>query len=156
MTALALGVAVAPMAQAAQPHLRLWRLDCGEIQMNDASPLSDAGAYNGQARRLTDSCYLVQHGQDYMLWDTGLPTALLGKLIDKAPLSPSLKVDLVGQLTRIGVRPDQISRLGISHYHFDHVGQAATFPKAVLLIGAGDWAALRSGEGPGCRPIPTG
>ncbi|HWU13133.1 MAG TPA: N-acyl homoserine lactonase family protein [Caulobacter sp.] len=114
--------------------------------MNDASPLSDAGVYNGQARRLTDSCYLIKHGQDYMLWDAGLPTALQGRPIDKAPLSPTLKVDLVSQLARIGVRPEQISRLGISHYHFDHVGQAATFPKAVLLIGAGDWAALKSGK----------
>jgi N-acyl homoserine lactone hydrolase len=138
----------APHAQAASAELRLWRLDCGEIQMNDASPLSDTGAFAGQSRRLSNGCYLVRHGDDYLLWDAGLPTALLGKPINDQPISPTLSVDLASQLARIGVKPDQIQRLAVSHYHFDHVGQAAAFPKATLLIGAADWAALHASKPP--------
>lgn len=138
----------APQAQAASADLRLWRLDCGEIQMNDASPLSDTGAFAGQSRRLSNGCYLIRHGEDYLLWDAGLPVTLLGKPIDDQPISPTLSVDLVGQLARIGVKPDQIRRLAVSHYHFDHVGQAAAFPKATLLIGADDWVALHGSKPP--------
>lgn len=137
-------------ASASAPEVALWRLDCGTIQMNDASPLSDTGLYAGQSRRLTDGCYLIRHGDDWLLWDAGLPTTLLGKPNDGAAISPTLSQDLVSQLARIGVRPAQIGRLAISHYHFDHVGQAATFPQATLLIGAADWAALHA------KPLPFG
>ncbi|MQI91755.1 MBL fold metallo-hydrolase, partial [Escherichia coli] len=65
---------------------------------------------------------------------------------------PTLAVDLPTQLARIGIRPDDIGRLAISHYHFDHVGQAASFPKATLLIGARDWAALHRGTIPFADP----
>lgn len=61
---------------------------------------------------------------------------------------PTLSVDLPTQLARIGVRPEDITRLGLSHYHFDHAGQATTFSNATLMIGAADWAALHSGKMP--------
>ena len=130
-------------AMAAPAALQLWRLDCGEIQMNDAAPLSDTGAYDGRSRRLSNGCYLIRHGADYLLWDAGLPVSLLGKALDAEPISATLRQDLTSQLARIGVRPEQIGRLAISHYHFDHVGQAALFPGATLLIGAADLKALR-------------
>jgi N-acyl homoserine lactone hydrolase len=130
--------------------MRLWRLDCGTIQVNDLNLFSDTYGYPGATRRFTDSCYLIQHGTDYMLWDTGLPAALLGKPIGKDPMSPTLTQTLATQLGQIGVQPDQISMIGISHYHFDHVGQAATFPKAKLMIGKADLDAMKS------KPLPFG
>ncbi|WP_404337852.1 N-acyl homoserine lactonase family protein [Sphingomonas sp. MMS12-HWE2-04] len=134
------------------PEVELWRLDCGEIQMKDASPLSDTGSYAGKSRRLSNGCYLIRHGKELLLWDSGLPATLRGAPIDAKPISPTLAVDLPTQLARIGIRPDDIGRLAISHYHFDHVGQAATFAKATLLIGAKDWAALHSGTIPFADP----
>lgn len=80
--------------------------------------------------------------------DAGLPTSLLGKPIDHQPISPTLSVDLPTQLAHIGVRPEDIPRLGLSHYHFDHAGQAATFSHATLMIGAEDWAALHAKKMP--------
>lgn len=78
-----------------------------------------------------------------MLWDSGLPAALLGKpLDDKAAMSPTLAKTIVSQLRELGVRPEQIKLLGVSHYHFDHLGQAVDFPKAKLLIGRADLDAL--------------
>ncbi|MGN8001437.1 N-acyl homoserine lactonase family protein [Sphingomonas sp. 22176] len=143
------GQAAAPRAE-----VMIWRLDCGQIVMNDASPLSDAGIYNGESRRLSVGCYLIRHGKELMLWDAGLPKSLLGKPIDHQPISPTLSVDLPTQLARIGVRPGDITRLGLSHYHFDHAGQAAAFSNATLMIGAADWAALRSSTMPfGADPI---
>jgi N-acyl homoserine lactone hydrolase len=50
---------------------------------------------------------------------------------------------LVDQLAQIRVRPEQIEMIGISHWHFDHTGQARHFPQARLLMGRGDLELLR-------------
>ena len=52
------------------------------------------------------------------------------------------KVSVVDQLAKLGVKPEQIKYVGISHYHADHTGQVASFPQATLLIGKGDWDAI--------------
>ena len=78
----------------------------------------------------TYSCYLIKRGDEYMLWDAG--HALTAG-------APAPKVSLVDQLAQINIKPEQIKYMGISHYHADHTGQAASFPSATLLIGKGDW-----------------
>lgn len=144
-------LALAPLTAVAQtpvqsaPEVELWRLDCGTIEFPNIDMFSDSFAYRGQSRTLTDSCYLIRHGQDYMLWDTGLPMAAKGEAPEPIPTPGK---PLTEQLARIDVKPDAITRIGISHAHFDHMGQAADFPAATLMIGAGDWAELQS-EKPG-------
>lgn len=133
----------APAPRAAPPQLQLWRLDCGEIQVSDLDIFSDAYLYVGQQKTLTDSCYLIRHGDRYLLWDTGLPGELAGSSAGDGPFRMSLRTRIRDQLVRIGVRPEQVSFVGISHYHDDHIGQAADFPAATLLIGAEDWEAIR-------------
>lgn len=136
-----------PAARAAD--LELWRLDCGRIEVRDLSFFSDSFAYGGKSRSLTDSCYLVRHEKQFMLWDTGLPASLIGAKLDpKATLAPTLAVDIPSQLARIGVKPEQVEMIGISHNHFDHVGQAAAFPGARLLIGKADFDALKASPPP--------
>jgi glyoxylase-like metal-dependent hydrolase (beta-lactamase superfamily II) len=121
------------------------------VGVKDINFFSDTHDYAAKSTTLAASCYLIRHDNDYMLWDTGLPKAVLGAKIDpNAPLSPSLDVDIVSQLKLIGVAPEKITRIGISHNHFDHLGQAADFPQATLMIGAGDWAQLKS------TPLPFG
>ncbi|MGH6705227.1 MAG: N-acyl homoserine lactonase family protein [Sphingomicrobium sp.] len=55
----------------------------------------------------------------------------------------ALKERVTEQLKRIGLSPNNINYVGISHYHDDHTGQAADFPKATLLMGTGDWEAVK-------------
>lgn len=150
--------ATALTAQTAAPKpavpVKLMRLDCGTVAANDLDQFSDTRAYVGQSKRLTASCYLIKHGDAYMLWDTGLPAAMKGKPIDpKAPMDATVTATLVEQLAAVGIKPEQISMIGISHYHFDHIGQAAAFPGATLLIGKGDFDALKAGE-PGTSKLP--
>lgn len=116
--------------------VRLWRLDCGALWIADLNDMSDTRAYTGRSRQLVGSCYLIQHGSEYLLWDTGLSREALGKPLDRGSRdSESLDRSVVDQLAQIGVKPKQVTRVGISHYHFDHVGQAAEFAHATLLIG---------------------
>ena len=79
------------------------------------------------------SCYLIKHGDQYLLWDTG-----------HAMTAPNVapKVSLVDLLGQINVKPEQINYVGISHYHADHTGQVGSFPNATLLIGKAEWEAI--------------
>lgn len=147
---LAAGTAALSLVNPARAaDVELWRLDCGRIEVRDLSFFSDSFAYGGKSRSLTDSCYLIRHEKQFMLWDTGLPAGLIGAKVDpKAVLSPTLAVDIPSQLASIGVKPEQVTLIGISHNHFDHVGQAAAFPGARLLIGKADFDALKMSPPP--------
>ena len=131
-------------------EVELWRLDCGTIQVNELQQFSDTFNYSGKSKTLTDSCYFIRHNKQLMLWDTGLPEALLNAKFTKEAMSPRLNRTLKDQLQQINVKPDDIDMVGVSHYHFDHVGQAAQFPNAKLLIGSADLAALKQ------TPLPFG
>lgn len=153
LSGMALTAQSTPPAPAAGT-LKLWRLDCGAVQVNTLDAFSDTFAYPGQSKRLAASCYLIKHGDRYMLWDAGLPAALKGAATDPKPaMSPTLAATLPEQLAKIGVAPAAISILGISHYHFDHIGQAPSFPAATLMIGKRDFDALKAGA-PGVDGAP--
>lgn len=138
---LALPFSLSAATPAPKAHVRLWRLDCGTLWIHNLDEMSDTRAYVGQGKKFVGSCYLIRHGEDYLLWDTGLSKEYLGKpYAEGAEDSNSLAATVTEQLAKIGVKPSQISRIGISHYHFDHIGQAADFPQAKLLIGEGDFA----------------
>lgn len=125
------------------------RLDCGTIRVNAGRLFSDAFSYEGQTFPLVESCYLIRHGNNYMLWDTGLSATLLdAELNTKAPISMTLKLTLTQQLTRSGFDPGLIRYIGISHYHPDHTGQLKDFAHAKLFIGSADWDALTGAPPP--------
>lgn len=154
-SALGLMGQAAPPAAAPAP-VKLWRLDCGTVAANNLNAFSDTRAYPGQSKRLTSSCYLIKHGDAYMLWDAGLPAAMKGKPIDpKLPMDATVTRTIVEQIAQLGVKPGQIAMVGISHYHFDHIGQADSFPAATLLIGKGDLDAVRAmPPAPGINTAP--
>ena len=143
---LGLGAMQAPPAPApaAPAQISLWRLDCGEFVINQYGAFfSDTFQYPPGPKNIVGSCYLIRHGDRYMLWDTGLTDTLIGHPFSNAAQTITLRRSLVDQLAQIGVRPEQIEIIGISHWHFDHTGQAARFPQARLLMGKGDIELLR-------------
>jgi glyoxylase-like metal-dependent hydrolase (beta-lactamase superfamily II) len=130
-------MAASAAAQSA-PDMSLTRLDCGKTStLSDVSRFSDVAAFKGLSIQLTFSCYLIKHGNDYLIWDTGNPPAGGGNTAPNAP-----KLSLVEQLAQLNLKPAQVKFVAVSHYHGDHVGQVASFPDATLLIGKGDWDVL--------------
>jgi len=129
-------------APAGQPAaLTLTRLDCGNATIKDFDAFfSDRpGLYEKGPRDIVDSCYLIRHGDQLLLWDTGLPGKLAGVEQDMGPLVARVDRTVAQQLAQLGVKPADIDVVGISHMHNDHTGQAAEFPQAKLLIGKGDF-----------------
>ena len=135
----------APPAPSQPAELSLWRLDCGEFVIKQYGAFfSDTFQYPDGPKDIVGSCYLIRHGDRYMLWDTGLTDALVGTEFDNAAQTLRVRRSLVDQLADIDVTPDRIEMIGISHWHFDHVGQAARFPDARLLMGREDLDLLRA------------
>ena len=103
-------------ASAQAPEISLTRLDCGTPAAPTAvnQRFSDTYAYGDLKLQFVFSCYLIKHGDEYLLWDTG-----------HAMTTPNVapKVSLVDLLAQINVKPEQIKYVGISHYHADHTGQ---------------------------------
>ena len=140
LTRLAFGIcatlfAYTPAQAQTSPTITLTRLDCG----TNAAPtdvglrFSDTYAFNGLKVQLTFSCYLIRHGDDYLVWDAGNP-------VGTTPTAP--KTSLVDLLAQLKLTPTQVKYVAISHYHGDHAGQVSAFPQATLLIGKGDWDLL--------------
>jgi glyoxylase-like metal-dependent hydrolase (beta-lactamase superfamily II) len=134
-TLLATAASTCALAQGAPApaaaDVALARIECGTPVENDvAVRFSDTFAYNGLKVMFSYSCYLIRHGSEYMLWDTGH---------SMSAGAPAPKVSIVDQLATANVTPAQIRYVGISHFHADHTGQLPSFPGATLLIGKGDW-----------------
>jgi N-acyl homoserine lactone hydrolase len=140
--------AFAAPAQAAT-DMALTRFECGTPQAPTAvnQRFSDTYAYGDLKLQFVFSCYLVKHGDDYLLWDTG-----------HSMTAPNVapKVSLVDLLAKLNLKPEQIKYVGISHYHADHTGQVASFPKSTLLIGQKEWEAItapKPAEGVNFKPF---
>ncbi len=126
----------APVLAQPAAEVTLTRLaDCGTQQAPTEVNLrfSDTYSLGSLKTQFVFSCYLIRHGDQYLLWDTG-----------HSMTAPNVapKTSVVDQLAQVGVKPEQINFVGISHYHADHTGQVASFPQSMLLIGAGDWNAI--------------
>ncbi|GAA4713046.1 N-acyl homoserine lactonase family protein [Sphingomonas lutea] len=118
------------------PEMALWRLDCGHFDIDDLE---------GRGRVLMPvSCYLIRHGSDYVLLDTGLKAGLVGTSERQTGQTLTLNRTIADQLGQIGVDPARIGTLVVSHFHGDHHEQSGTVSNARLLIGAGDLAVFRS------------
>src|SRR5204862_1449823 len=96
-------------AQAAS-DLSLARFDCGTPQAPVAvnQRFSDTYAYGDLKVQFVYSCYLIKHGDDYLLWDTG-----------HAMTAPNVapKVSLVDLLAKIAITPEQLNYVVIRQYH---------------------------------------
>jgi glyoxylase-like metal-dependent hydrolase (beta-lactamase superfamily II) len=111
---------LAASSASAEPaaEVSLTRLDCGQtVTLADRglSGFTDVAAFSGLKVQLTFSCYLIKHGADYMVWDTGNPVTAAGATA--APTAP--KTSIVDQLKQLSLKPEQIKFVGISHYHGD-------------------------------------
>src|SRR3954464_13110293 len=87
------------------PEMSLTRFECGTprpaVELNQR--FSDTYAYPGMTLQLVFSCYLIKHGADYMVWDTGFGP-------EAGATTP--KVALVEQLAKMGVKPEQVKFVG--------------------------------------------
>ena len=91
---LAMGLLAAPVLTAHAADVALARLDCGGApEPRSVAAFSDTFAYPDLQLQLVYSCYLVRHGDRYLLWDTGLDGALAGRPKDNALSDRVIRAD---------------------------------------------------------------
>ena len=132
LLAVGAGALFSLSAVAQTPEVTLTRIECGTAVKPTvvAERFTDTFAYKDLVLTFTYSCYLIKHGEEYMVWDTGFAPG-------SNPNAP--KVGMVERLAEVKVKPEQVKYVGISHFHADHTGQLSPFANATLYIGKGDW-----------------
>ena len=130
---------------------KLYRLDCGHSLANDESVWTP-GENLGRDIEFSSTCWLIKHGGEWLLWDTGVPETALNDPKGWSTL-PKLIVyhldkSITAQLAEIGLKPGDIGRVAISHTHGDHIGNMALFPSATVLMQRAEYSWIHSPNGP--------
>jgi N-acyl homoserine lactone hydrolase len=137
LVALACWCAMPARADDAQGVQRLYVLNCGENDTKDLSAWSP-GFNEGKAFQFSDSCYLIRHSKGLLLWESGVSDAIAampdGLTVGNGMLTLHVRKTLRSQLQELGIAPTDITHLGFSHFHGDHVGNANLFTSAKLFI----------------------
>jgi N-acyl homoserine lactone hydrolase len=127
---------------------RLYVFDCGTLINNKPED------YSLKREEVKDTnmgvtCYLVIHPKGLLIYDTGLSDRLVGRPLYENVIDGYGQIKfntLIGQLADIGVRPVDIDYLVLSHYHWDHIGNANEFAGAMWLVYKGDHDQMFSKE----------
>jgi N-acyl homoserine lactone hydrolase len=140
-----------PDPQSAGVADKLYRLDCGHSLANDESVWTP-GENVGRDIEFSSTCWLIKHGSQWLLWDTGVPEAALNDPQGWSTL-PKLIVyhldkSVTDQLAEIALKPGDIGRVAISHTHGDHIGNMALFPNATILMQRAEYSWIHSPNGP--------
>ena len=92
---------------------RLYVIECGARTAPDVSPWRP-GVNVGKPVDFVDTCYLIKHGNDWLVWDTGLPDAIFAAPSSDPGAWRRTKT-LAGELDKIGIKPAVVKYLAISH-----------------------------------------
>lgn len=142
-----LALAIAALALSGQAALaqseksgveKLYVLNCGEGTAGDISRWTP-GLNEGKTMDFVDSCYLIKHSKGWFLWDTGIADAVAAMPNGLAPADPKAVTwkrpkTLAAQLEQLGLKPDDVKAMAVSHTHPDHTGNVELFPQAMLYV----------------------
>ena len=101
--------------------------------------LATPGLNEGKTMDFVDSCYLIKHGKGWFLWDTGIADAVAAMPNGLVPADPKAVTwrrpkTLAAQLEQLGLKPDDVKAMAVSHTHPDHTGNVELFPQATLYV----------------------
>ncbi len=132
------------MILAALLSLRLYVLDCGSIHVADTTRY-DLKSEEVETTELSVPCFLIVHPRGTLMWDVGAVPDLEWRptgqsvvhhlsLPDGQTRDITLTKPLSAQLAEIGYPPAKIRYLALSHYHYDHTGNANAFAHSTWLV----------------------
>lgn len=108
------------------------------------------GVLAGSTEAYPCPCFLIRHpGAGAVLVDTGLHPAIatdarqsFGRALNRV-LRPGLSpgMDVVSQLRRKGLDPEQVGTVIMTHLHVDHASAISELPDATFVISQPEWEA---------------
>ena len=131
LACLAVVPAAAQAKPPAPPSVRLYVFDCGQLAIENIEPYQMKKEEMGTTL-MSVPCFLVAHPKGTLMWDTGavpdsaIPPGGTGTIRIYGTSTKKLET----QLAQIGYTPADIDYLSLSHFHWDHVGNANLFAKS--------------------------
>ncbi|MBP3228786.1 MAG: MBL fold metallo-hydrolase [Bacteroidaceae bacterium] len=127
------------------------------IRMFDSGFMTQAFAFGGEDKagfdeqiiyRSSLQNFLIDTGEEVILIDTGFKTGMAAPAKKLgAPLYMGDKVaDYMEAFAALGYRPEQVTKILITHKHPDHTGALEYFPNAKVYISPEDADALKLPE----------
>ena len=130
---------------------KLYRLDGGHSLANDELVWTP-GENVGKSIQFSSTCWLIEHRNEWLLWDTGVPELALNDPKGWSTL-PKLIVyhldkTITAQLAEIGLKAADITYVAVSHTHGDHIGNMGLFQNSTVLIQRAEYTWISSPDGP--------
>lgn len=133
-----------------KPEVKLYTFDGGTVMVNNLELFSQDTTYQGQTKEFADAFYVISHPKGNLMWDAGLPEMLVGMTEPFTPppgaFSVSRKDSVLNQLKQIGMSPDDIDFIALSHTHFDHSGHANALKNSTWLVQEAEYNMITSDE----------
>ena len=133
-----------------KPEVKLYTFDGGTVMVNNLELFSQDTTYKGQTKEFADAFYVISHPDGNLMWDAGLPEMLVGMAEPFTPppgaFSVSRRDSVLNQLKSIGMTPDDIKYIALSHTHFDHSGHANVLKNATWLVQEAEYSMITSDE----------
>ena len=140
----------------AKTEVKLYAFNGGTVNANMLELFSQDTTYTGQSKEFADAFYVIVHPKGTLMWDAGLPESLVG--MDAPYTSPdgaftvSRKDSVANQLASIGMTPEDIDYIALSHTHFDHIGHANVFKGSTWLVQEKEYDFVTSEENQKSNP----
>ena len=130
---------------------KLYRLDGGRSLANDELVWTP-GENVGRNIEFSSTCWLIHRGNQWLIWDTGVPKSALNDPKGWSTL-PKLIVyhldkTLTEQLTTIGLEPNDVTHVALSHTHGDHIGNVRLFSNSTVLMQRAEYEWISTPDGP--------
>ena len=132
---LILPIPASPQKATPPKSVRLYVFDCGTLDIPDPSPYQ-LKKEELATKDMSAPCFLVAHPQGTLMWDAGpVPDSAFKPGGGPGTMRyATAKKTLTSQLAEIGYSPADITYLSISHFHWDHIGNANLFAGSTWLV----------------------
>ncbi|MDI3308824.1 MAG: MBL fold metallo-hydrolase, partial [Acetobacteraceae bacterium] len=138
--------------------MRVHHINCG-TECPYGGRLFDGRTHGFGPARLTCHCLLIEAGDQLVLADTGFGTRDVqnprGRISGFFRVLNNIRFDprenAVAQIRRLGLRPQDVRHIVLTHLDFDHAGGLDDFPQATVHLLAQEARAARQQDGPRAR-----
>jgi N-acyl homoserine lactone hydrolase len=134
--------------------IKIYAMCCGRLEFDRKLFFPEDAS--GARLTIPVPSFLIRHDRGTVLFDTGVdcyahldPVARLGERIAGIfALRGAKNENVIDQLASVGLKADDVTHVINSHFHFDHCGCNALFPRATFIVQRAEMDMARAPNSP--------